>query len=246
MWDNPRLLNALAGALTALSLLVFSFAGMQLLLRSPLFPLREVELRGTLVHTTGAQVEQAMRGRVDGNFFAVDLAQPRAALEQLPWVRRAQVRRIWPDRLEVTLEEHVPLARWGDAGLVNVQGERFAGRSDAALPLFAGPAGSEAEVTRRYRRFVDLLAPLGAPLESLILSPRHAWQARLGGGLMIELGRDTSNDPVDQRLERFVAVHPHTLARMPRRPTREGAANVYVDLRYPNGFALRMPDLKGG
>ncbi len=246
MWDNPRLLNAAAGALTALALLVFAVAAMQLLLRSPLFPLREVELRGKLAHTTSTEVEQAVRGRMDGNFFALDLAQPRAALEQLPWVRRAQVRRVWPDRLEVTLEEHVPLARWGDVGLVNLQGERFAGRSDAALPLFAGPAGSEGEVTRRYRRFAELLAPLGAPLEALTLSPRHAWQARLGGGLTLELGRDMPNDPVERRLERFVAVRPQTLATMQREPAPEGVPNVQVDLRYPNGFALRVPDLKGG
>jgi cell division protein FtsQ len=246
MWDNPRLLNAAAGALTALALLVFAFAATQLLLRSPLFPLREVELRGELAHTTGSEVEQAMRGRIEGNFFAVDLAQSRSALEQLPWVRRVQVRRVWPDRLEVTLEEHVPLARWGELGLVNVQGERFAARGEVGLPLFAGPAGSEAEVTRRYRRFAELLAPLGSPLEALILSPRHAWQARLAGGLTLELGRDTPSDPVERRLERFVSVHPPTLGRMQRKPTPEGVANVYVDLRYPNGFALRAPDQKGG
>lgn len=239
MWDNPRLLNAAAGALTALALLVFAIAAVQLVLRSSLFPLREVHLRGELAHTTGAEVEQAVRGRIEGNFFAVDLAQPRAALEQMPWVRRVLVRRVWPDRLEVTLEEHVALARWGDTGLVNVQGERFAGKSDAALPLLAGPAGSEAEVARRYQRFAKLLAPLGAPLEALILSPRRAWQARLAGGLTIVLGRDAPNDPVDRRLERFVAVHPQTLARMQRR-------HEYVDLRYPNGFALRVPELKGG
>jgi len=239
MWDNPRLLNAAAGALTALALLVFAIAAVQLVLRSSLFPLREVQLRGELAHTTGAEVEQAVRGRIEGNFFAVDLAQPRAALEQLPWVRRVLVRRVWPDRLEVTLEEHVALARWGDTGLVNVQGERFAGKSDAALPLLAGPAGSEAEVARRYQRFAKLLAPLGAPLEALLLSPRRAWQARLAGGLTIVLGRDAPNDPVDRRLERFVAVHPQTLARMQRR-------HEYVDLRYPNGFALRVPELKGG
>ena len=235
MWDNPRLLNAAAGALTALALLVFAFAAVLLVLRSPLFPLREVQLRGELAHTTGAEVEQAVRGRIEGNFFAVDLAQPRAALEQLPWVRRVQVRRVWPDRLEVTLEEHVALARWGDTGLVNVQGERFAGKSDVALPLLAGPAGSEGEVARRFLRFAQLLAPLDA----LILSPRRAWQARLGGGLVIELGRDAPNDSVDGRLERFVAVHPQTLARMQRK-------HEYVDLRYPNGFALRVPELKGG
>ncbi|MDH5579574.1 MAG: FtsQ-type POTRA domain-containing protein, partial [Betaproteobacteria bacterium] len=107
MWDNPRLLNAAAGALTALALMVFAVAAMQLLLRSAMFPLREMTVRGALAHTSRAEIEKAAQGRVGGNFFAVDLAQVRAALEGLPWVRRVEVRRVWPDRLEATLEEHV-------------------------------------------------------------------------------------------------------------------------------------------
>ncbi|MDA1118492.1 MAG: FtsQ-type POTRA domain-containing protein [Proteobacteria bacterium] len=240
MWDNPRQLNAVAGFLTALALMVFAFAGLQLLLRTPLFPLREIAVRGALAHTTRAEVEQATQGRVSGNFFAVDLALLRASLERLPWVRRVQVRRVWPDRIEATLEEHVALARWSDASLVNQMGERFYGRSDRqALPLFDGPQGSEGEVTRRYRIFAQTLAPLGTGIERLVLSPRHAWQLRLDGGLAIKLGRDAANDPVERRLERFVSVHAQTLAKMQRR-------HEVVDLRYPNGFALRVPELKGG
>jgi cell division protein FtsQ len=184
-------------------------------------------------------VAEALRGRIEGNFFAVDLAEPRAALERLAWVRRVHVRRVWPDRLEVTLEEHVPMARWGDAGLLNEQGEFFPGHGARALPLLAGPAGSEAEVARRFQRYRELLAPLGAPLERLTLSPRYAWQLRLADGLVIELGRDVPNDPIDARLARLVAVHAQTLGRIQRRLD-------YVDLRYPNGFALRMAELKGG
>jgi cell division protein FtsQ len=239
MWDNPRLLNAAAGALTALALMVFAVAAMQLLLRSALFPLREMTVLGTLAHTSHAELEQAAQGRVGGNFFAVDLAQVRAALEGLPWVRRVAVRRVWPDRLEATLEEHVALARWAAGGLVNLQGERFAGASAAALPQFSGPPGSEAEVTRRYRRFVEILAPLAAAPEHLTLSPRYAWRLRLDDGLGIELGRDVPDDPVEARLARLVAAWPQSLARLPRK-------HEQVDLRYPNGFALRLADAKGG
>jgi cell division protein FtsQ len=239
MWDNPRLLNAIAGALTALALMVLATAALLMLMRSPLFPLRAIELRGSLAHTTRTEVEQALRGHAEGNFFALDLAEPRAALERLPWVRRVHVRRVWPDALEVTLEEHVPLARWGDTGLLNQEGELFAGRGVRDLPLLSGPAGTEAEVARRFQRYSELLAPLGSPLERLVLSPRYAWQLRMADGLVIELGRDAPNDPVDARLARLVAVYPQTLGRIARK-------HEYVDLRYPNGFALRVPDLKGG
>ena len=239
MWDNPRLLNAWAGALTALALMVFGVALAQLLARSPLFPVREMQLTGAPAHTTRAQIESVVQGRVAGNFFAVDLDEVRAALEALPWVRRAHVRRVWPDRLEVALEEHEALARWAESGLVNVQGERFAGTTDAALPLFAGPAGSEGEVARRYQRFREILAPLQAMPERLMVSPRHAWVLRLDDGLTIALGRDAANDPVEARLRRLVAAYPQTLGRLARKAE-------HVDLRYPNGFALRLPEHKGG
>jgi len=238
MWDNPRLLNAAAGFLTALASMVFVLAAVLLLQRSTLFPLREMTVRGSLAHTSGADIERAVHGRIDGNFFAVDLAQVRAALEGLPWVRDAEVRRVWPDRLEATLEEHVALARWAGGGLVDVLGERFDGASDAALPQFAGPPGTEAAVARRYRRFGEILAPLGAVPARVTLSPRYAWRLRLADGLAVELGRDAPDDPVEARLARLVAAWPLTLGRMQKK-------HEYVDLRYPNGFALRLAEAKG-
>lgn len=235
MWDNPRILNMTAGVLVGIAGLIFALVAAALLLRSPLFPVTELEVKSGLAKTTRGEIEAAARERIGGNFFAVDPAAVRAALEQLPWVRRVSVRRVWPGRLEVALEEHVALARWGDDALVNIHGERFNGRSEQALPTFIGPAGTELEVARRYARFARLVAPLGAELERVELTPRYAWQLRLASGLHIVLGRDA--DAGEARLQRFVDAYPATLGRIARR-------HEYVDLRYPNGFALRVPDLK--
>ena len=162
MWDNPRLLNMLAGFLVGLVMLPFTLAALQLALRSPLWPVHDVTVQGQLEHTTRAEIEAALRGRVSGNFFSVDVVEVRNALERLPWVRRAAVRRVWPDSLEAMLEEHVALARWGERSLVNTYGEGFSGASEAKLPRFSGPLRSEGSclglshrshaVAERYRR----------------------------------------------------------------------------------------------
>jgi cell division protein FtsQ len=189
-----------------------------------------------LERTSRQDIEQALRGRITGNFFAVQPGEIRAGLQTLPWVRRVEVRRIWPDRLEVAIEEHVALARWGERALVNTYGERFAGRTDRALPLFLAPDGNETEVTLRYGGFKALLAPLGLEPERVVLSQRLAWQLRLSNGLHLMLGRD--GEQAEARLRRFVGVYDATLKTMQRR-------HEYVDLRYPNGFALRVAELKG-
>jgi cell division protein FtsQ len=135
--------------------------------------------------------------------------------------------------------------------VVNTFGEPFAAALDAkaqaALPLFAGPAGTEGELARRYRRFVELLAPLNAVPERVVLTARHAWQLRVAsgstGGLDLELGRDGA-EGVEQRLARFVAAYPDSIGRLPH--AAAGAEpRRHVDLRYPNGFALRVAGWKG-
>lgn len=240
MWDNPRILNMAAGALVGIAGLAFAIAAVVLLVRSPWFPVTQIDVTHPLQRTTKQEIEAATRGRIGANFFTVAPDEVRAALEQLPWVRRASVRRVWPDRLEVSLEEHVPFARWGDDALINTYGERFSARlaasGESQLPVFLGPAGAEHEVAQRYARFADEVAPLGVGVERVVLTPRYAWQLRLSTGLHIMLGRDA--DAAQARLRKFIDVYAGTLGRIPRK-------HEYVDLRYPNGFALRVPELKG-
>jgi len=249
MWDNPRQLNLAASLLFAAAALLLGVAGLRLLLESPLFPVREIVVLGAIKNAERADLEHAARG-LGGNFFAVKLRTVRARLEQVPWVRRVDVRRVWPDRIEARVEEHVALARWGDDALVNTFGERFGDGARSprdrapslnSLPVLAGPAGSEALVAERYRRFTALLAPLGESAERVILTPRHAWQVKLASGLTLELGRD-GGETVDRRLARFVEVFPETLGRLAH---RDASSFPHVDLRYPNGFALRVAGWKG-
>jgi len=221
----------LAGIVSGMAVLALCFGALYWVLLPQHFPLTRVDLRGDFQRTSRAELEAALP-RISGNFFAADLAEVRASVEKLPWVRHVAVRRVWPGRLEISIEEHVALARWGDDALVNTFGERFIGKTQEALPTFIGPPGTQAEVARRYARFSAIVAPLGTRIERVALSARHAWQLRLANGLHLALGRDA--EQAESRLRRFVEVYPTVKNK-----------NEYVDLRYPNGFALRLPDRSG-
>ncbi len=232
MWDRPDTLNAIAGLLFAAALLLAAYGGVHYVVRLPVFPLREVRVSGELVHVTREQLETLARREVKGNFFTLDLAEARAAFATLPWVRKVDVRRQWPDRLEVALEEHVPLARWGNAALVNTHGEVFTATLDGAIPLFIGPPESAKEVAIQYGYFQRRLATIGQVPVGVQVSPRHAWQVRLASGITLKLGRER----IEARLDRYIAVY-RILSRLQRKLD-------YVDLRYPNGFAVRIPELR--
>lgn len=236
MWDNPRLLNLAADALYAAAAVLLVMLVWHAALRAPQAPVRAVTLTGELTRVDAQAVQARLAGRLTGNFFSVNLDEVRRLVGEVAWVRRVEVRREWPDRLVVRIEEHRPLARWTGGRLLNEQGELFAGAADAALPQLAGPPGSEREVTRRYLALRERLAPIGLEPVQLTLSSRHAWQARLSNGLVLALGRDQARSSVEDRLARFVGAYPRVVASLNERLD-------YVDLRYPNGFAIRMPDL---
>jgi len=238
VWDSARLSNAAAGALVALAFSLLAYAGARVLFDSPAFLLRTIVVEGGMQRVERREIVDALQGRLSGTFFTVDLESVRSLFEGIPWVRRAELRRVWPDSLQVRVEEQVALARWGQgrkAQLVNLQGELFRGQSDEPLPVLAGPAGTESEVARRFLEFRGLLAPLGLEPRQVLLSSRLAWQLRLSNGLTIQLGRDSERDRVEDRLARFVSVFPKTLADSRQRID-------YVDLRYPNGFAVRVSE----
>jgi cell division protein FtsQ len=237
LWHQPALLDLLADVLIVLGIAGLAWAGLAALQRLPVFPLREIVLTQAPQRVSAEQIAHAARTAVAGNFFTVDLAATRSAVEQLPWVRNAAVRRLWPDGLALTLEEHQAAAHWrhanGEPGLVNRHGEVF--HADLAedapvLPRLSGPDGTAAELLARHGEFERQVAAIGRSVVAVSLSPRRAWRLRLDDGVVIELGRDEERQPLAQRLARFVAHYDGARARL-------GPLRV-ADLRYPNGFAV--------
>ncbi len=205
----------------------------------PWFALAALEVKTPVAHVTETQIRLIAERQVAGTFFTVDLERVRASLEKLPWVREARVARRWPDTLEVSLVEHVPLARWNDDALVSEAGEVFVAAVADRLPRLAGPEDAVTDVVDAYRRHQTALAPLGMRIDELRLSPRRAWRIRLDNGMQLALGRVET----DARLAHFVAVYPRLFgAPAAAGPEAAPVPPVAVDLRYPDGFALRMPD----
>ncbi len=239
MWDDARQMNALAITLAAITLVGVTVAAVIWSVRQPVFAWQEVVVTTPLERTNGAQLETVIREDLAGTFFTMDLARARAALRQVPWVRDVSLRRQWPHRLELAVDEHEPLARWNDGALVSTRGEVFAARADDGLPLFEGPDGTAADMLARYEAWGSELQPLGLTIREIRMSPRGGWRLKTigaDGPLTLELGRD---EP-EARLAGFVAAHARTLGALARSGTRVDA----VDLRYRNGFAARIPTFR--
>jgi cell division protein FtsQ len=225
----------MATTLYAVAAVLALVVAWKLAARLPLFDLREVAVGGALVHVTRGELERVVQRELRGNFLTLDLAAVSTSFQQLPWVRAVSVRRQWPGRLDIVLEEHVPLARWGAKGLVNTHGGVFRAAYDGDLPVFVGPEGAAREMAIQYRYFRKSLEAIGQTPVRLEVSPRRAWKVKLASGVTLALGREQ----MEARLARFVAMHERTIAPLGRRVDT-------VDLRYANGFAVRLTEAARG
>jgi cell division protein FtsQ len=197
-------------------------------------PIETIVISGSFQRVSPMQIEAQVEARARSGFLDVNLAAIRGDLVELPWVAGAEVRRKWPGTLEVRVREEVPVACWGERGLLNAAGKLFLANAEhvpAELPRLHGPAGTEAQVTARYFAVQEQLEHRGLAATTLTLDPRGAWSFTTSSGLQVRLGANA----VDERIGRFFEVFDGTLGQI--------AGDVdYVDMRYPNGFAVGWKD----
>lgn len=246
MWHDVRMLNAATNALLGLLMLCVIASGLWWIAQRPMFTLKVIVVEGSndtpVRYVNNATIRTAALPKVKGNFFTADLNAVRDAFESVPWVRTASVRRDWPNKLIVTVEEHQPLATWGaDGKLLSVKGDVFTANldeaeEDGALPNFEGPEGSARDVVARFMQLRTWLAPAGLVPESIALSSRYAWTVKLTNGITVQLGRERDETTVQERVARLAGIYPQLQARLQDRIES-------MDMRYPNGLALKAQGL---
>ncbi len=206
------------------------------------FAIRAITVVGDVTHNNAVTLRANVLPRLGGSFFTLDLAQARQSFEAVPWVRQAVVRRDFPNRLKVVLQEHQAVAYWGadgDPRLLNSFGEVFEANAGEVehemLPRMVGPTGQGAQVLAMYRQLQPLFEGLDMGLDQLQLTGHGSWVARLDTSAVVELGRGSSQE-VLARTTRFLRTLTQVTARYSRKPDAVETA----DLRHPDGYALRL------
>jgi cell division protein FtsQ len=195
------------------------------------WPVTKLDVRAEFNHVSAEQIRAAVSPHLGEGFFAVDLADVRAAVAKLPWVERAEARKRWPDSIELVVYEQQPYARWGEDRLINRHGRVFsvAGVEGLqGLPELSGPDDRLDDVLQFHADCLKEFSGSGLIVNAVALSSRGGWKLTLANGATIEIGRENARE----RLKRFLDAWPKLIA---------GRTDTlaYVDLRYENGFALR-------
>jgi cell division protein FtsQ len=194
------------------------------------WPIRWLEINGPFERVGAEQVRASLTPLAGGSFFTVNTRLLREKTAEMPWVSNVSVQKIWPDNVEVTLEEFTPVAHWTNGYLLDANGQKFivpAADDIQGLPWLEGPDGQLDVVFENWKKFDDTLAVIGQQVDRLVLDARGSWSTRLSGGTEVRLGKGDIYKNLDVLISTWAGLmHGQVLP------------PVSVDLRYTNGFAV--------
>ncbi|MEY4699746.1 MAG: hypothetical protein RIR85_1166 [Pseudomonadota bacterium] len=248
IWNQTRVLKVLSNVMFLIALLATCSWLLFWLGQRPVFSLNHLTIESLdgreLKHVNLPTIRARAVDQVQGNFFTVRLDQARQAFESMPWVRRASVRRDWPNGIVVAIEEHQAMGVWHGSEipkLMNTHGELFVANmaeaeDGASLLRFSGPEGSSKEVFKKLQKINTWFSPWDAKVQGLELSSRYAWKAKLSNGLSIDLGRE-----LDERDSKQIELSVERLMKTwPQVQEKWGQRIDSIDLRYANGYAIHI------
>lgn len=226
-----------------LAALLIAIAGL-VLVRLPLFNVKSIMLNGQFVKVNQLGVARAALNAISGTALSTNLQAVQSAIAAQTYVRNVQVHRRFPNQIWVEISEHVPAAIWGkyddeNIKMLNSYGEIFEGNANDVdtddMVQLLGPDKDATRVLTMYHQLAPVFKTAQQTLTSVQLSSRGTWSARTAQGARLELG-DGDTAQLLARLGQFFLTLPKICEKMGTLPSHLESA----DLRYPNGYAIRL------
>lgn len=195
-------------------------------------PIKSYALTHKTQFTTNADIRDVLsKDPVLKGYFEQDIREIKQKFLEIPWVKEAVVRKIYPDRLSVTLVEHRPVAIWNNRRFLSDQGVIFELPKDridsSGFPILSGPDSEARKVLDAWYKIQQDVASRQLVLKSVETDTRGSWTITLDNFIELRLGRGDWLPKID----RFVMIFPEI--HIP-----DGKRLAYVDLRYEHGAAV--------
>jgi cell division protein FtsQ len=164
----------------------------------------------------------------------LDVADARAKLEAMPWIGEATVRKLYPDRLQITVTEREPFARWqrdGQVAVIAADGTMLNAKVEARLATLPFVVGNGAAAKARdFLAVLDQYPAIRDQVRASIYVAERRWNLRLKNGIDVRLP--------EADIEGALA----TLARLDRDKSLLNRDITAIDLRLADRVSVRLSD----
>jgi len=188
---------------------------------------------------------------LNGGFFSLEIEKfSRQLTEKLAWIKSVSVKKVWPDKLQLTIIEYTPVVRWqsvnivgtgktnSQSSLISQYGVIFKPELTQAqqkkfnsMVVLTGSDDSAGKVLLQCMEINKQLKQLALGIKHCGMNNRRSWTTTMvlkdGQNVTLKLGKRE----VMKKLTGFIDIFSGRLKRYL-------ALIDYADLRYSNGFTI--------
>ncbi len=249
LWNSPKSLNFLSIIFFVFSILFFSSNVSSWFFSQKIFNVKAIELdiksKGNSNIEYG-EIKNMIIGSLNGTTLTTNLDNASKLLNSHPWINTYLVRRVWPNKILVSIKEHNIIATWNESLFITDEGKiidlpraekkTMEKNSSCFFLNLYGPDGTVKTVLDRAKIINKVLNKIDLNLESLELSERYDWKAKTTNNLIIKLGGDQLTSPATERLNNLSVSFFWLKEKIKKNSNKDVSL---VDLRYAQGFAFK-------
>ena len=196
------------------------------------FPVKSVAITSNLTYIKPESLEKVITDSIKNNFFSLNIEKiKKQLLEDVPWIYRVNIRRMWPSRLLIEILQQIPVAFWNGKSMINENFEIFTPKKlvKNKLPELFGPLGSQRKVMFYYKLMSQKLSLIHLDIVEMGLSEEGSWHLLMNNGINLYLG----NIDIIKRLSVFIKLYDKLV--------RDRAEKIFsIDARYNDGLAIKF------
>lgn len=195
-----------------------------------ILPIKTVKVSGDYTYTSPSLIKDIYKSHINNGFISLNIQKLRNAIMELPWVNSVKINRVWPDSVEILLDENKAFAIWNNTHLITANGSIFsppAKMDISGLPMIEGSDELKEEIIKKFNTIQNILRPTNNEIASLSFSNINEWNVTLKNNVILKLG----SVGIEDRLKKLISKYDKIIG--------EKIVNIKsIDLRYINGFAI--------
>lgn len=199
------------------------------------FAVQNIEIKGNLRFSTKEELQKDYNALLGQSLLTTSLVSIKSIALSPEWVESVEVRKVWPNTLQILVREYKPLAYWRDGQMISTGAVVISPHAVPSMPLprLYGPEDTSDLVLEQFGLISQVLSSTSLRIKILKLELRGAWDITFNNGVRVKLGREE----ILERLQRFLAVYKSDLS---------GRIDQIssIDARYPHGVAVAWKKTK--
>ena len=201
------------------------------------FQIKNISIESIIININKDDVFEKSKNYLDSkSFFNFKINILKKEIEEVPWVKSADIRRVYPGEIKIYIEEHIPIAIWNNESYMNNIGDIFfVNDIKKNLPIISSNQSGNKIMFEYFSLLLKYISDenFDIKIKKIEENDIRSLSAYLSSGIIVKFG---SKD-IRGKILTFIKVY-KTLNTSDLEKIR------YIDMRYSNGFSIGWKGVK--